>query len=186
MRNGLHIGEQVFATADINLATALLSVGFAFVEGNECHIVASDNGGVYGRFQFYPFSEDGKHEASNCNAIFNKGEGRDAEFSALCEFISNRPCAKMSVRDWLDYAFEAAKNAGAKLPKFDFPSVADYVSKNPNDITSLFFAYACNRQVCIDTYKTAKRYHLTNQGSGAAMINAKAPKYFQKELLGRL
>jgi len=164
----------------------LLTVGFAFVEGDECHIIASDTGGVYGSFQFYARSDDGKHFAATCNDIYSGERGNDLEFQTLCDYVAKRPLPKMSPKDWLDYAFESAKQGGAFLPSYNYESVADYVRKNPDNVFSLYFAYACNRLTCIEAYKRAKRFHQTRNGAGAAIISINAPKHMQKELLGRL
>lgn len=186
MTQDTYQGDSFFVTGDINLAAALMSVGIPLCKGAECEIIADDRGGVYGRFRFDPISQDGKFSTRQCNEIFGGLRSEAHPFQWICDFIGDRPMQKMNAAEWLEYAFDEAKKMGVSLPKFDFKSVEVHIAKNPDAMESYYFAFACNRAVCVEAYKTAKRSHMTTHGSGFAVIDSNMPRHQQRELLGRL
>jgi hypothetical protein len=181
-----YLGQRIFCTGDINLATALLSIGFAPWQENRCEIIASDNGKTYGQFRFHTVSDCGRYTADECNLIFAGDANPTHAFTHLCDFIRNKPKGIASAADWLTYAFDAAKDRTAHLPRFDEASAADYVARHPDNIESYGFAFAINRRKAYEMINEAQRSYLHNHGNAAAKISNNLPKRVANELLGRI
>jgi hypothetical protein len=163
-----------------------MTLGFSFWEENPCEIIASDNGKTYGQFRFYTISDCGKYTADDCNAIFAGQQNPSHPFTHICNFVRNKPTGVISAAEWLTYAFDAAKDHTARLPRYDEISAIDYVARNPDSVESYGFAFAINRRKAFELITKSRRSHLHNNGKSAATISSNLPKHIANELLGRM
>jgi hypothetical protein len=63
-----------FATGDLNLASALITIGFPLFKDKPITLVASSNGADYKRFHFDFHSFCGKYEVYQISDAWRKGE----------------------------------------------------------------------------------------------------------------
>jgi len=181
---------QSLNTGDINLASALMSVGIPLDQHDPCSLVLRDDGKNYARFHLMIQSVDGVYSTERLMAFWKSPhECNDASFSAIMDFVkSGRANNVKNSREWYDYAHTYLEDRGAGRP--DAPAiledVPDFVANNPELGLSHIFAFAYNREDCWKIMNKARRRIMITRGESHAAIDTNLAKWRRDELLARL
>jgi hypothetical protein len=182
--------NQSLNTGDINLASALMSVGIPLDQHDPCSLVLRDDGKNYARFHLMMQSVDGSYQTERLMSFWKSpNECSDVSFSAIMDFVkSGRACNVRTSREWFDYAHAYLEEMQAQRP--DAPStigdVPAFISANQNGAASHIFAFAYNREDCWQVMNKARRRILITRGESHASIDANLEKWKRNELLARL
>lgn len=149
--------KREFATGDLNLAAAILTVGIPPIESKPISLVATDTGHDYKRFHFELTSACGKHDVYSLGAGWNSPESFRAThpahpFSKMMSFISSKPHGIRGQDDWLNHAavfLGITRDAVSKA----YADIANVCRNSPESEVSYVLAFIRNREWLISCVK---------------------------------
>jgi hypothetical protein len=177
-------------TGDINLAAALMSVGFP-LEPNEPACMIESDTGRYASFKICEVSTDGTEEAGTVMGYWTNGESPKGHgIKYVSDFIKARPKHIKSTADMLDFAMEYLTQQGCAVFGIRcFDDIPDYVSRNPKTESAYVLAFVYNRETCFQLAQKGKRqvYYDSDEGatSRRTLIDVNLDRRLARELLAR-
>ena len=187
-----YIGESAVRTGDINLVSALMSLGIPLDPIDPVHVVENARG-VYGSYSVLECSDDGSEATETLLDHWNgtKPLAPDHGFAQICQFIRARPKGIQSTNDLLGFAVDYLRQQGHGLPGLkSIDDVPQYVATAPLGEAAHVLAYVWNRDLCFQLYRKTTKKLFYEEGTGKdtrrALIDTRLPRWQAKELLSRL
>lgn len=185
-------GESVRHCGDINLVSALMSVGIPLDPHEPVSLVETVKG-KYGSFRMQSISEDGRIASEKMTEIWSgrsPGVGEQG-FSYVCAFIKARPRGIQSSKDVLNFAVDYLQEKSIDLPGLRrIDDIPGFVSALPLAEASYVLAYVFNRELCFKLLQDANRKKYMEYADGDntrhAILDSRLPKWQTTELLSRL
>lgn len=187
-------GQSPHGTGDLNLAAALMAVGFPLQPGNECEAIACNgHRKPYARWHVMPMSSDGKLDVFRMMQAWS-GIGdklpKDHCFTWVCEFIKyGRGAGCSTNEDWLGAAHDHCRELGLKSD-----AIAKAAFQKDGEVRTIgdtreayIMAFVSCRAHALRLWDEEKRVKVMQSRSGAhTLIDAKLPAHVRNELLSRL
>lgn len=187
-------GPGPHGTGDLNLASALMAVGFALEANNECVSVRGERfGKPHGRWYLMPISSDGKLDVHRMMQAWS-GIGdrlpKDHCFNWVMAFINyGRAQRCVTNNDWLGAAHDHCRELGLKSDR-----IAKEAFQNDGEIRTIgdtrqayIFAFVSCRDYALRLWDQAKRVQvMQTREKSHTLIDAKLPATKRNELLSRL
>jgi hypothetical protein len=177
-------------TGDINLAAALMSVGFP-LDAEEPACMIESESGRYASFRICEVSLDGSEEAGDVMEYWTSGQSPpDHGMKYVSSFIKARPKHIKSTADILDFAIEYLSQQGcAVFGVRCFDDIPDHVSRFPKTESAYILAFVYNRETCFQLAQNGKRqvYYDSNEGDNSrrTLLDTNLDRRLSRELLSR-
>ena len=179
-------------SGDINLVSAIMSLGIPLDPIDPVHVVDNEKG-VYGSYAMMEYSDDGS-EATE--ALIDHWNGThplpaDHGFAQICRFIRARPRGIQRTPDLLDFAVDYLRQQGHTLPGLrTLDDVPAFIAAAPTGEPAHVLAYVWNRELCFQLYRATSKKLYYEEGTGKdtrrALIDTRLPRWQAKEILSRL
>lgn len=188
------IGQKTFGSGDLNLASALITMGIPPDPRRPIELIARDNGRDYTRFHFLTASHCGKYSPEGLSAAWAspaafKAESPSHPFAVLMDFISTRPNGCSNQDEWLCHAASflgLSRDATRKT----YAGIVKTCKASPESSASYVLAFIRNR---IDLITAAKRLasdgqfsNMQDRSKSVSIIPAKAPKRIRDFLISHI
>ena len=187
-------GQKTFGSGDLNLASALITMGIPPDPRQPIELIARDNGRDYTRFHFLPVSHCGKYDPETLSEAWArpapfKAESPAHPFAVLMDFISARPNGCVNQDEWLCHA---AGFLGLPIDavRKTYAGINRACKASPESPAVYVLAFIRNR---IDLVTAAKRLastgtfsNMQDRGKSVSIIPAKAPKHIRDFLISHI
>jgi len=174
---------EKFGTGDINFACALMSLGIPLYENERCAVIAHENGAVYSRYYFEPYSVDGKFETITMSRAWSRMDTLPADHPLHWLSSFARQSEKgFTISDWLGLAcdiYELKHIANVETAR-------QHIAQFPNNAESYCLAFILNRIELYALHKSATQKIYMSKGKSSAMIDVRLASPQKRELINRL
>lgn len=177
-------GDSSVCITDINLASALLTVGIGPRLGEPVRLTASDNGRDYVQFLIDPCSPCGGYRSADLMQAWGSpaafhSERPDHPFSLLMKFIAARPRGCSCKDDWLMH-IASFLEVRMDLVRKTYQGIGLACQASPDTDLSYLCAFLRNRIDLIAAAKLAEKtgstHNMINHGPSIATISERLPK----------
>ena len=175
--------KEISGTGDINFACSLMSIGFPLDDENPCSIIAHENGHVYSRYHFLPYSIDGRISMADVNELWSNMTKCPANhpLKYVSDFVL-RFERGMTITSMFELAHDlyeighVKNNEDAKI----------HITKFPDNPESYALAFILNRIELYALHKNATKKIYMSKGKSALCVDANLQAHKKKELINRL
>ena len=175
---------------DINLVSAMMSVGIPLDQARPCSLVLTDTGKNYARYHVLSQSVCGRYQTEKMFEFWkNSQRCNDDDFASIMGFVRHgRKAGAKTADDWFDLSHDYLREQDATTPTAParIKDIPDFIEKNSDGIAAHIFAFCYNRDHAWQLLSQARRRVMISRGTSHAMIDTHLEKWRQNELLARL
>lgn len=175
--------KEITGTGDINFACCLMSIGFPLDDGNPCSIIAHENGHVYSRYHFLPYSIDGRISIEGVNELWSnmKKCPDNHPLKYVSDFVCNFEKG-MTIASMFDLAHELYDIGHVK----NNDDAKTHIARFPDNRESYALAFILNRIELYALHKSATKKIYMSKGKSGLCVDVALQSNKKKELINRL